>query len=51
MDRTDPLEMVWDRGAKKLNLVDARRVAHIRRDVLLDEARALCPDDPRAAQT
>jgi hypothetical protein len=23
-----PAEMVWDRGAKKRNLVDARRIAH-----------------------
>ncbi|KRR21901.1 hypothetical protein [Bradyrhizobium retamae] len=46
IDRTDPLEMTWDRNAKKRNLVDARRVAHIRRDVPLDEAKALCPGDP-----
>jgi hypothetical protein len=46
VDRTDPLEMVWDRGAKKRNLVDARRIAHIRRDVPIDEARALCPGSP-----
>ncbi|MCA6114255.1 hypothetical protein J6524_04835 [Bradyrhizobium sp. WSM 1738] len=46
IDRTDPLEMVWDSGAKKRNLVDARRVAHIRRDVPIEEARALCPGDP-----
>lgn len=46
VDRVDPLEMVWDRGAKKRNLVDGRRVAHIRRDVPIDEARALCPGDP-----
>lgn len=45
IDRTDPLEMVWDCGAKKRNLVDGRRVAHIRRDVPIDEARALCPGD------
>jgi hypothetical protein len=41
IDRTDPLEMVWDCGAKKRNLVDKRRVTHIRRDVPIDEARAL----------
>jgi hypothetical protein len=27
VDRTDPLEMVWDGGAKSENLVDARRIA------------------------
>lgn len=46
VDRTDPLEMGWDSAAKKRNLVDARRVFHIRRDVPLDEAKALCPGDP-----
>ena len=28
VDRVDPLEMVWDSGAKKRNLVDGRRLAH-----------------------
>jgi hypothetical protein len=46
IDRIDPLEMVWDSGAKKRNLTDKRRVFHIRRDVPLDEAKALCPGDP-----
>ena len=46
VDRSDPLEMVWDSGAKKRNLVDGRRLAHIRRNVPIDEARALCPGDP-----
>jgi hypothetical protein len=46
VDRIDPLEMGWDSGAKKRNLVDKRRVFHIRRDVPIDEARALCPGDP-----
>jgi hypothetical protein len=41
VDRTDPLEMCWDSGAKKRNLVDGRRLAHIRRNVPIDEARAL----------
>ncbi|MGJ4928141.1 phage portal protein [Bradyrhizobium sp. HKCCYLS2038] len=45
VDRTDPLEMVWDRSAKKRNIVDARRLFHIRR-VSIEEARALCPGDP-----
>lgn len=46
VDRVDPLEMGWDSGARKRNLVDARRVFHIRRNVPIDEARALCPGDP-----
>jgi hypothetical protein len=41
----DPLSMVWDSSAKKRNLIDARRVFHIRRDIPIDEARALCPGD------
>jgi hypothetical protein len=45
IERTDPLEMVWDSSAKKRNLADKRRVFHIRRDVPIDEARALCPGD------
>lgn len=46
IERQDPLEMVWDSTAKKRNLVDMRRVFHIRRDIPIDEARALCPGDP-----
>ncbi|MFZ5713048.1 MAG: hypothetical protein ACOY3N_09430 [Bradyrhizobium sp.] len=46
IDRVDPLEMGWDSGARKRNLVDSRRVFHIRRDVPIEEARALCPGDP-----
>lgn len=46
VERMDPLEMVWDSSAKKRNLRDMRRVFHIRRNVPLDEARALCPGDP-----
>ncbi len=42
VDRVDPLEMVWDASAKKRNIVDKRRVFHIRR-VPLEEAKALCP--------
>lgn len=45
IDRIDPLEMVWDAGAKKRNVVDMRRVFHIVRDIPLSEARALCPSD------
>lgn len=46
IERVDPLEMVWDTTAKKRNLKDMRRVFHIKRDVPIDEARALCPGDP-----
>lgn len=46
VERMDPLEMVWDSSAKKRNLRDKRRVFHIRRNVPLDEAKALCPGDP-----
>lgn len=46
VERQDPLEMVWDSTAKKRNLVDMRRVFHIRRDIPIEEARALCPGDP-----
>lgn len=45
-ERMDPLEMVWDSSAKKRNLRDRRRQFHIRRNVPIDEARALCPGDP-----
>lgn len=47
IDRIDPLQMVWDSSAKKRNLRDARRLFHIRRNVPLDEAKALCPGDPK----
>ncbi|BEV47342.1 hypothetical protein [Afipia carboxidovorans] len=46
IERVDPLEMVWDSAAKKRNLTDMRRVFHIKRDVPIEEARALCPGDP-----
>lgn len=45
IERRDPLEMVWDSTAKKRNLVDARRLFHVVRDVPIEEARALCPGD------
>jgi hypothetical protein len=45
VERCDPLEMVWDAAANKRNLVDMRRVFHIRRDIPIDEARALFPSD------
>lgn len=43
IERIDPLEMVWDCSARKRNLTDMRRLFHIRRDIPIDEARALCP--------
>lgn len=43
IERRDPLEMVWDSSARKRNLTDMRRVFHIRRNVPIEEARALCP--------
>lgn len=45
VDRIDPLEIVWDSAAKKKNIIDGRRVFHIRRDIPIEEARALCPND------
>lgn len=46
IERIDPLELVWDSTAKKRNLIDMRRVFHIKRDIPIEEARALCPGDP-----
>ncbi len=45
VERRDPLEMVWDSTAKKRNLVDMRRLFHVCRNIPIDEARALCPND------
>jgi hypothetical protein len=45
IERIDPLEMVWDASARKRNLADMRRVFHIRRDIPIEEARALCPGE------
>lgn len=45
IERCDPLQMVWDSAATKRNLADMRRVFHIRRDIPIAEARALCPGD------
>jgi hypothetical protein len=45
IERRDPLEMVWDSSARKRNLVDQRRLFHIARNIPIDEARALCPND------
>src|SRR4051812_37409689 len=45
VERRDPLEMVWDSTARKRNLVDMRRLFHVCRNIPIDEARALCPND------
>jgi hypothetical protein len=45
IERRDPLEMVWDSTAKKRNLVDMRRLFHVCRDIPIEEARALCPNN------
>ena len=46
IDRIDPLEMVWDRNARKRNLTDAKRLWRYR-TVPLDEAQELVGDiDP-----
>lgn len=42
ISRIDPLEMLWDCGARKKNLSDARRLWRVK-DVALDEARAMYP--------
>lgn len=44
IDRVDNLEMVWDRNAKKRNLVDAKRLWRFR-TVPLDEAQELVGED------
>jgi hypothetical protein len=35
-ERVDPLEMYWDRNAKRKNLIDARRIARVRKIPLGD---------------
>src|SRR5699024_7399886 len=44
IDRIDALEMVWDRHAKKRNLVDARRLWRVRR-MPYSEAKELIEED------
>ncbi len=44
--RTDPLEMAWDKSAKRKNLVDARRIHRIKKDIDIDEARRMFPGIP-----
>ena len=43
MDSVNPLEMVWDRGARKKNLIDAERVFRARK-IALSKAKRLFPD-------
>lgn len=42
-DQIDPLEMRWDRSARKKNLKDARRVWRVK-TMSIDEAKAMFPD-------
>ncbi len=41
IERVDPLEVVADHTSRKRNLSDMRRVFHIRRNIPIDEARAI----------
>ncbi len=43
VERTDPMEMVWDCAATKRNLDDARRLGRIRRDIAIEDARNMFP--------
>lgn len=43
VERVDPLEMVWDSGARKANLLDGRRFFRVK-DMSLDEAKEMFPD-------
>ncbi len=43
-DKIDPLEMYWDRAARKKNLVDARRVFRVRK-LSMSEAKDMFPDE------
>src|SRR6266550_1035193 len=45
IERVDPIEMVWDGAAKQANVLDARRVWRVRREVPLYEAREKWPKD------
>src|SRR5262245_59744457 len=41
--RIDPIEMVWDAGAKQANLIDARRIYRVQRKVPLRDAKEKWP--------
>jgi hypothetical protein len=42
LDRVNPLEMVWDRDARDQNIMDAKRIARVRK-MSLEAARRLIP--------
>lgn len=44
IDRTDPLEILIDKAARKRNYRDARRVWRIKSDIPIDEAREMYPE-------
>jgi hypothetical protein len=43
IERVDPLEMVWDHAGKQANLLDARRVYRVARQLPLSDAKAKWP--------
>lgn len=43
VERTDPMEMVWDCSATKRNLDDARRLGRVRKDIAIEDARGMFP--------
>lgn len=47
VERIDPMEMLWDRDARKSNLADRRRDWRVR-DIPIADARAMFPDVPDA---
>ncbi len=47
--RVDPMEIAWDMDAKRKNLVDARRIHRIKKDIDIDEARRMFPGVPDIA--
>lgn len=44
IEAVDPRQMVWDKNARKRNLLDARRVWRVKTNIPLSEARAMFPD-------
>lgn len=43
-ERVDPLEMYWDTTNKRKNLLGGRFVMRLKRDICLDDAKAMFPD-------